>query len=190
MSSSTEFHTQEENDKICILESQINELTLALDETKTQMDSIKSLNPWVNENTRDAMYTYMKESAWIPNTKFIIAKNEVTSRGLSMQMWAALSAYSGPPAQVTSIVRDWTKSSSHYTGDAIDIRWDESGKLFAYWLVSDAGKEWVREYNLKILFENLKENEFRSGKFRKFYKNNPNATAPHIHIECTKKVRL
>lgn len=60
---STESAQQDYEDKICTMESQINDLTLMLKETLNEVDSIKALNPWVNKDTRQAMYTYMKNSS-------------------------------------------------------------------------------------------------------------------------------
>lgn len=52
----------------------------------------------------------------------------------------ALKAYNGPPnCLITSAYRPHCTHSMHSKGKAIDIRWNEEGKLLAEWLDTDVG---------------------------------------------------
>jgi uncharacterized protein YcbK (DUF882 family) len=93
-----------------------------------------------------------------------------------------LNSYKGPNVEINSLHRPSSGRSQHAKGKAIDIRWDDSGKAMANWLITEEGSAWIEQHNITVYFEKIPEREYRSGAFKKFVLDNPHATGAHIHI--------
>lgn len=95
----------------------------------------------------------------------------------------ALEAYEGPQGcTITSALRPHCKRSLHSKGLAIDIAWNEEGKLLAQWLDSEEGLAWLKKYNISYYLENIS-----SKKEHMNYFYNKWATGPHIHLNVTRR---
>lgn len=104
------------------------------------------------------------------------------------QLKGALSAYTGPNVQITSLRRHWNSSSQHTYGKAVDMEW--SGELIDY-LVSEEGKLWLDQYNLMFYIEG-KPGSFELRKYKvdsrysQYVFENKRATGNHVHIGIKK----
>lgn len=105
---------------------------------------------------------------------------------MDKELYKTLSTYTGPPATITSLYRPKSHGSNHKNKLAVDIRWNENGKLMAEWLLTEDGSKWIAENKLTVLLENVPERKYRKNVFKQFYMWNPKATGPHIHISVQK----
>ena len=105
---------------------------------------------------------------------------------LHKSMCKALDQYSGPDnILITSMRRKWCKHSKHFTGEAVDIQLNQSGRNMFEWMISEDGKLWLTDHNLFFYIEDKpgssKLKEFRE-RFSEYIFENKNATGLHIHL--------
>lgn len=154
---------------------------------KDSLDALWELHPYLNEESLKKMYSFTDEYEFCPGTRFLLSANDRVKPNIDKELYKALSTYTGPPATITSMYRPHSKGSCHSIGRAVDIRWNENGKLMAEWLVSEDGVKWQQDNNLVIHFENIPDKRYRKDVFQYYYMWNPNATGPHIHIEVNER---
>lgn len=83
----------------------------------------------------------------------------------------AIKAYDGPEIILTSGLRhSGYKRSLHRIGKAIDIHFCEE---FVMWCELDAGKEWLKKYNLEFFVEDNREREFDDNLIDKHFRKIP-----------------
>lgn len=161
-------------------QEEIQTLTDSLEIYRASLDSLWDMHPYFNEESLVKLYSFVDKYEYCPGTRFI-TKSSVNPE-MDKDLYKALSTYTGPPATITSLYRPHSHGSRHKTKRAVDIRWNENGKLMAEWLLTEEGSKWMTQNNLKIYLENVPETKYRKGVFEEFYMWNPKATGPHIHI--------
>jgi len=112
------------------------------------------LHPYLNNTSKKALYEHSKKEGELINTKFKLLYSSINPK-VDMELYNALTAYTGPTVGVTSIFRHGSGKSQHNHGCAIDIKWDAvpksgtmSGRSFARWLITDEGQAWEKEHGL------------------------------------------
>ena len=149
----------------------------------SKMDTLMDLHPKlpIDFAKKSNIWTWIRKERVCPYTVFRL-DGGVDGR-IDIELLAALMDmnYVGDAVTVTSIKRNWSIKSYHWSGRAIDIRWDDNSKKLASWLNSEDGRDWLAAYGIKFQIENVPEKEWRDSELGYVY--NKHATGPHIHLE-------
>lgn len=134
---------------------------------------------------RNLQNTMKKEGKFV-GTNLNLRHKGIDTR-ISPTLYAAFLDCTGPTVDVNSAVRHTNHHSQHYTGEALDIRYDENGVSFAHWLVSKEGTEWRNRFGISFYVEDSYSKsaifkDLNGPKFEPFHFVNRGATGPHLHL--------
>lgn len=118
-------------------ENRIESLEDSLLNFRESLDSLWDLHPYFNEESLIKLSSFVNKYKYCPGTRFIV-KDQVNPE-MEPALYKALATYQGPPATITSMFRPHSHGSDHRDKLAVDIRWNESGKLMAEWLITEDG---------------------------------------------------
>lgn len=118
-------------------EERIESLEDSLLVFRGSLDSLWKLHPYLNEESLIKLSSFIDKYKYCPGTKFVV--KEQVNPEMEPALYKALSTYQGPPATITSMYRPRSYGSDHRDKLAVDIRWNESGKLMAEWLITEDG---------------------------------------------------
>lgn len=135
---------------------------------------------------KNNLATQIKKQGRFVGTNLELRHSGVDPR-ISPHLYAAFLDCLGPTVEVNSARRCNNPKSSHFTGEALDIRYDNAGIAFAEWLISKEGTEWRKRWGIYFYIEasSSKNPIFKrlgGSKFEPFHFVNRWATGPHIHL--------
>lgn len=109
----------------------------------------------------------------------------VSTKGIKKQLIESveqLKTIAEGSIKITSGHRHWG-GKKHRKGEAVDISYDET---FIYWLISEAGQNWLKESDLSFFVEDNKKSTKNTlpSVFLPYWRHIPWATGKHIHL-CT-----
>lgn len=171
---------------------EVEKLEASIDEISCTYDSLKvSVHENPEKKTKDPKQKKQIKSSLFNLDCFHVQR--YVDPILDTRLFKALMSYSGPKALVTSARRLHCKHSKHFTGKAIDIRLNDSGKEMLAYLVSPAGKNWCKSKGISFLIENKPGSKSLSYyKEHPIYKDyvyeNPGASSLHIHLYLGKSI--